>query len=167
MSAERPHLVGAVLPKSRAASATLALQEVGLAGHELDASIEEDLGPAVVGDPERGVGRGMLRGAIIGALILAAGMAILAYATTPPEARVVGAVTGAVSGLVAGSILGGYLGMVSNRRRLWRQRDIQSVETGPHEVLIVVDGAHQPAEAELILIRHGGRIIAPADPDRH
>ena len=36
-------------------------------------------------------------------------------------------------------------------------------DTGPHEVLVIVDVTEAPDEAEQIIIRHGGRLVPPED----
>ena len=38
-------------------------------------------------------------------------------------------------------------------------------DAGPHEILVVVDITGSPDEAEQILIRHGGRLVTPQQPD--
>lgn len=38
-------------------------------------------------------------------------------------------------------------------------------DTGPHEVLVVVDATCAPDQAERILLRHGGRLVTPPHPD--
>ena len=157
-------LIGAVLPKGSAASATLDLEQAGLVEHEVISAPEHARDHAAP-SAERRLGGGLLRGAGIGALLVSTGMMILAALTSPPEARTVSIATGGGAGVVTGAFLGAYVEMTRHRRRVWRQRDLEQVETGPHEVLVVVDTTHSPSRAEEILVRHGGRIVTPAHPD--
>ena len=54
-----------------------------------------------------------------------------------------------------------------DRAGLTNQFDEQTTrsDTGPHEVLVVVDITGDPDEAKQIIIRHGGRLVTPEDDD--
>lgn len=146
---DRNQSVGAVVPKSKAASATVALGEAGLDGITL-----VDEAQVVAAGREESGGGPSWRLAAMSALLLAAVFAVLAAVSLPAEARVVGAVTAAIAGALLGVLVGLFVTMSGARRG-----HFNAVETGPHEVLIVVDARDQTWDAEQILLRHGGRII--------
>lgn len=159
-------MVGAVLPKSRAESAALALEQAGLAGHELITALRSEEEAVIVPRAERQMGQGIARGAAVGSVVGAAALLVLAMTALPSDTPVLGTTAAIVSGAVSGGLIGGYLGMTRHRARFWEQQGWEHVETGPHEVLLVVEVEGRPDEAVQILRTHGGQLVEAAHPDR-
>lgn len=165
MTPTRPTLIGALLPKARATSAATALEHAGLAGRELSGSVADDDSVAVEPRADRRLGIGLLKGAAIGGALTAVAMVLLAVLALPSESLGLGITVGATAGLIAGGFIGAYLGMTRHRPDFWRQQDWEHIEPEPNQVLMVVDATDRAAEAEQILVSHGGRLVEPVHPD--